>query len=985
MGGSTGTPFGDGTYVPDPLAQFLGRVVPWGDASFVYIHAFGGDLAMPYRGGGRAFASMDEYGQLQNFTGFLNHIRAEAFFCLSGQSVGGQVDGRGNRKVSKGDRKATNARWLRSFVLDLDVKPTGYPSQQAALASALPFFDKIGLKPGPIVSTGRGLHVYVTLSENITRAVWQPLADRLVEAATQHGLKFDTGVTRNPATLLRLPGSFNRKDPNNPKESKVLSLGETKTLAEVTAALSGFSLTPGVSSPKRAAVIDPAILPPRPPIRGPEANRALAALAASRVVTSIDLLRRACPVVASSENRGGDTDLEPLWFELAKLCHYVQNGRDYFHDLSSEDPRYDPEQTDAKYDQAEPQGWPACATIARASPAALTLCQGCRFNGQGQSPINFATRGESGTAIQHMNGHANGHAAVQLLPPTDDPILLPPGFAIANGLITHEETNLPVFTRPVHGMTFVYRSDGTVEKQAGVEFCISLGTQEHDDRSTFTVPLSALKSDQSFADQCYSHGLMYVAFKLVKIFMTAWVTLVQERRSATAISRMGWVKEDGEIKRFAYGGRGDPDFGPKGLLDKWKQGAGYFVGKGCTEMEVLMAASVAATLIPFTGVDGVVVHARAPTGRGKSAALETSATMWMSRTMVVNSETAAHTRDRIAVAHNLPVFNDEFIANPTRANIAKFGEMILNITSGREHGRMQRSQNKSRGVRFSQTMLITAANFSLVRSTSRETTAQAVRVLEIELSDAIRKLGIRQDQITHIKELCDDNHGTAGLVVADYLSRNHGSVKQAVGLYLRKFQDALKTTEGERFWLAGAAAIMVAAIIIKNLGLLNLDIVSMEKFLLDLIRYQRSQLTDISVDADDPVILLHRIANFMNQHIGNVIFSKHIAKQGTNPHNKEPISYDRDLRPPYVGRIATEDKAMLVSEARLGVHCQQNDHDYHQMRRLLVKAGYCKRPKNPRSLTAGTTVAHPTASEPVLEFDLSRPELERFLSLETGE
>jgi len=348
--------------------------------------------------------------------------------------------------------------------------------------------------------------------------------------------------------------------------------------------------------------------------------------------------------------------------------------------------------------------------------------------------------------------------------------------------------------------------------------------------------------------------------------------------------------------------------------------------------------------------------------------------------MVMNSETAAHTRDRIAVAHNLPVYNDEFVANPTKANIAKFGEMVLNITSGREHGRMQRSQNKSRGVRFSQTMLITAANFSLVRNTSRETTAQAARVLEIELTNAITKLGIRQDQITHIKNLCDDNRGTAGVIVADYLSRNHASVSEAVSLYLRKFQDALKTTEGERFWLAGSAAIMVAAIIIKNLGLLNLDIVSMEKFLLELIRYQRNQLADIAVDADDPLVLLNRTAEYVNQRIGTMIFTKRVAKQGTV--SVETPENNFTIRPPYVGRLAIEDKVMLLSESQFMNWCRQNDHDFHQMKRLLINAGYCKRPKNARKLAGGTNLQDPPASEHVLEFDLSKPENARFLNVE---
>jgi len=987
--GGNETPFGNGTYIPDPLAQFLGRVVPWSVAnppdSFVNIHAFGGNLAMPYRGGGRAFGGMDEYGQLQNFTGFLNHIQAQVFFCLSGQGYTGQTDGRGNRKLSKGDRKATNARWLRSLVLDLDVKDKGYASQGAALAALLPFFDKIGIRPGPIVSTGHGIHAYIVLDQPITRAVWQPLADRLIEAATQHGLKFDHGVTRNSVTLLRLPGSFNRKDPNNPKECKVLSLGETMTLAEVTTALSGFPLTSGVSHPPRAAVIDPAVLPPRPPIRGAEANRALASLDHSRIVTSIELLRGACPVVADSERRGGSGDLEPLWFELAKLCHYVQDGRDYFHDLSSDDGRYDPEQTDAKFDIAQPQGWPACATIARASTAAAAICRTCQFNGQGQSPINYATRGLSGSGTPtrtHMNGSVNGHAGpvmTHLLPLADEPIFLPPGFIhTPDHLITDGENN-PVFLTPVYSMTYL---DGTAELPVRIEFCIARGTQGFDDKKTFFVPLGSLKSDQSFAEHCFGNGLMYSNFKQVKPYMTAWVTLVQQRRDGLSVSRMGWLEKDGNIQGFAYGGRNSaPEYQSCGELSEWKKGASFFVDKGCIEMEVLIATAFASPLMRFTGVDGGIVHARAPSGRGKTASLEIACSVWASMRAVLGSGTPADTREYIAMIHNLPVYADEFVVD-ARSNFSKVGEMVLNITGAKDHRRLTRNATR-KPQRYSQLLLTTAGNFSLVQKTSRETTAQALRVVEIELSNAITKLGLTLDRVVIIKRLLESNHGTAGTVYADYLNQHYGNVDQAVVLCTQEFQKELNAVESERFWLATIVAIYLGATIAKHLNLLDFDIMSMKKFLFDQFRHQRMTLSEAAVDADDPQVALNRISTFVNERISNMIVTNGIARQGTNPHTKEQIKNQLyDLKPPYVGRIATSEKIMLLSEPQIESACRKSDQDFHHMRRVLLKAGFCTRPKNQRSLGAGTELKNPPAREYVWEFDLSKPENARFLNVE---
>jgi hypothetical protein len=527
------------------------------------------------------------------------------------------------------------------------------------------------------------------------------------------------------------------------------------------------------------------------------------------------------------------------------------------------------------------------------------------------------------------------------------------------------------------------RADGASEKQQGVEFNISIGTPD-DTASTFIVPLSALKSDQSFADQCFREGLMYDQFgKRVKPFMTAWVTLVQEAKGLQSVNRMGWIEDGGNVIGFAYGGHASPpDYKKCGVLNEWQNGAGTVINKGCIEMEVLIATAFAAPIMRSTGVDGGIVHARAPSGRGKTASFEIAASVWASIRSVLGSGTTASTRDLVAVAHNLPVYADEFVVD-SKTDFNKFGELILNITTGKEHRRMTRTiQQRQR--RFSQTLLFTAGNFSLVRKTSRQTTAQALRVLEIEVSDAISRLGHTLDQVVVIRRLLENNHGTAGTIYAEYLDKHHVSIDEAVVLCTREFSKQLNIVESERFWLATIVAIYIGATIAKNLRLLDFDIVSMKKYLFNLVRQQRAELFDISIDADDPIVLLDRTTEFVNQRIGTVIFTQMIARQGTNASTIEHVN-SMTTRPPYAGRIATEDKIMLLSEAQLMGWCRQQEHDYHQMKRLLIKANYCTRPKNRRKLGGGTNLPSPPASEYVLEFDLSKPELARFLNLETGE
>jgi hypothetical protein len=100
------TPFGDG--VPDPLAQFLSRVMPSVAEpvdSYVNVHAFGGSRAT-YHGGGRAFAGLVEFGLIRSHVNWLNLNESEVFFCLSTQVHSGTTDERGARKVGKSGRAA---------------------------------------------------------------------------------------------------------------------------------------------------------------------------------------------------------------------------------------------------------------------------------------------------------------------------------------------------------------------------------------------------------------------------------------------------------------------------------------------------------------------------------------------------------------------------------------------------------------------------------------------------------------------------------------------------------------------------------------------------------------------------------------------------------------------------------------------------------------------------------------------------------------
>ena len=999
MTGTTVNPFG-GDYTPDPLAQFLSRVVPWVPGGYVNIHYdFPGKRGVP----GRAYAALDEYGTLKGLIDWLNAKGSNLYFCIAQVAdFEGLNPKNGERKAR---RKGAIARWARSFVLDLDVKRGAYPSQKAALTAVLPWLDKMGLKAGFITSSGNGIHVYIVLDQPVGPEVWRPVASQLAAAAEAAKLHADFKVTRNAVSLVRLPYGKNWKDPQAPKDCRVLSVGPDMTLAALQAAVAAYPITSGVSTPveaKPGLVLDPAVFPRRPPIiHGPDFNRVSAEREKNRVVTSVDLLCAACPVVRDSEGRGGDTDIEPLWFELAKLCHYVQDGRDYFHRLSDQDPRYDRAATDQKFDTAQGLGWPQCATIAAASPAASAICKSCAFNGQGQSPINYAVRGLLGTTgaampmqaalpapvAQPLNGHVNGASAFAPVLQAGNPIFLNNLSAIGHNLVNGFIVNgagQQVFKTPVSNIDCVWETDRSGRSVLRVNVTIPDGTQTNDNK--IVTFLAGEIASPGGATSVRNQGLTFEPKQHAAVVTTVddYTTYVRRQLAAGKETRLGWVTSNGTITGFCYGGFTFDTNGkhfsfvpspehaltPRGNLADWRTAANFWVGRGCVEMEVMMATAFASPLLAITSSSGVIVFARSNTGHGKTASLKTSASVWGSMQQVPTSVTVTWIDTEIALKNNLPVYWDELVPSPKQGS-ARFGEAVLRITSGTERGRNDRNNNHGT-IRISRTMLIAASNHSLTEiASTKDTGAQAARVMEIEMSDALKRLAVPESVTAQVQMALENNCGQAGLVYAEYLGKNHANVAAAVTATMQWFESKLGIDSAERYWMNASAVLLVGATISKKLGLIDFDILSMRKFLLEQLRRQRAAVKDMAVDPDDPDVQLARIKNFMNTNRNWVVTDTLVKPGGATPCALIPSNdlHYQQMRGGFALRYAVNDKRVLISEDKLKLWTSQQEINYRQLRKTLIKHKYCTQPHKPRSLTSGTRLH--SAPEAVLIFDLT--------------
>ncbi|MDD2768838.1 MAG: hypothetical protein PHT19_08895 [Methylococcus sp.] len=192
----------------DIAVQFLHRVVP--DVAERDAVLWGGywkpDARHPAGGymWGAAFGSpsaLVAWSFKQDADGY------ETYYALAG--FGDQRNDKGRLR-----RTQSNVIALRSLWADIDVKPNVpgcYPDIGAAVNGLKGFLAMAQMPKPVIVGSGRGLHLYWPLDADTHPNDWRPVAEALKAAMTAAGFLFDPTRTADSASILRLPGTHNRK------------------------------------------------------------------------------------------------------------------------------------------------------------------------------------------------------------------------------------------------------------------------------------------------------------------------------------------------------------------------------------------------------------------------------------------------------------------------------------------------------------------------------------------------------------------------------------------------------------------------------------------------------------------------------------------------------------------------------------------------------------------------------------------------------
>lgn len=866
------------------------------------------------------------------------------------------------------NRKQENVAFVRSLWLDIDSgleaveRKTGYSAAADSIRAVAAFCSRADLPWPTLVSSGSGLHVYWHLAESLQHDQWQPLAEGLRARAFQLGLCFDPKRTADSASILRTPGTHNRKHGSN--VVVLLRTGDVHPVERFAGILNGARSvhpTPQQTTHLASSWGDASHLAGR----SPDVARVSLADLGSTAPRYSENIADSCLQIGKLRNTRGVLP-EPIWYAALSVLAFADDGEQFAHEWSTGDSRYNPHETNKKLAQARRlSGATTCQHFQTINPAG---CQGCPHAGHITSPIVLGYDQEAPPQQTVppppplTNGYVNGHHALPLLPTPfawqNESLVLQQGtqLGIKDTLISRHPIYLcGVNKSEVKGdfsLTFRQKipsegwSDSTVSSSdlfgpAGLTSLTKVGANIHDGelfRKYVRMSIDQFYAQEHLRLRYDQYGWKKEGFLYGQRFYTPNGTVEAAINEELTI-RNRWVGPGSGAEGSAATG-----------LDRWRNAANTLFAAGLEAQSSAVLAAFAAPLMRFiTSNEGGAVLSLVSTtsGKGKTNALAGAYTVWGLRQGLglTNSDNRVTKLLTLAALGNLPLVYDE-IAVKDPLFIRDF---IENFTNGRDKMRADRSGQIRHSAATWQTIMVCASNASLVdtMSTGNDPTALAYRIFELE---AKFPEGLRQIVGEKLTKELEWNAGYAGEVYVQYLIQ----VRDQLPLWIEQALEQVRRKPGlsdprYRFWTRLIAVIAVAGAIVRHLRLLDLSVDRIVKWLCDQAMDKTNAPLHVGPAAGESWFLTE-LAMFV------AIMKPHtLVVQGSYERNRamRPIETPRDK---ILARYETGCKHFTVNQEAMREFAVSRGFPWQSWRDALESAGIMSRTKR-ITLTAGTELA----------------------------
>ena len=744
-------------------------------------------------------------------------------------------------------RTHTNAAAAQVFFLDLDVgSDTNKFTSKADAFEALKNFCKTTGLPKPLmISSGRGYHVYWLLSDPLPSEQWLDHATQLRQLTAHHGLKADTTRITDRASLLRVVGSFNLKDPANPLAVERASDGPV-TATGVFCKLIHDALIVAGQTPKLAPKLIEA-----ESLLGSNLDKVY-----DGPVPTGSAVLKACKQMERLALAKGVFS-EPEWYHsVIGVGRFMVDGHRRIHQMSLGHKGYSEASCNAKIKQSEERqsGPSSCATVAFHSTVGDSLCLDCPFADKG-SPVR---------AGLHMD----------ILPP---PVIIE---QVGDQTITTTIRNPPPpFDRDKTGVSILTKdAAGDPIKQTIYDYDLypvrrltnpSQGIEQQvwhvelprGEAKDFTLDADMIYDSRKFILAITHQGIYPNKGHISHLqeYMVAYISQLQKLVDSDAqCNHLGWADDytqfifpdkilllDGTVKpvQLSTGAqRASAFIMRKGSLQEQVRLMRFFDHHAYLPNQVTILAALAAPWFYATGHHGVIVNASGAAGASKSTTLYAAASLFGTPELYPingtnNGATVKGRNERVTVLANFPILVDEITHMPVKdaidlaMSITQPGHRIRLSSDGVERASLQ--SHKA-------TIMLTTANNSLhgILSTDNSAgTAGSMRVFEIMYHAQQVHQKHEADEFLHqLKQ----NYGHIGEVFMMHCMPRKAEVETRIRAKMREVDLAVGIQSSERFWSAFIAVVLVMAELSQEFGLLNYDERDLKRYLLEVqVPYMR--------------------------------------------------------------------------------------------------------------------------------------------------
>lgn len=778
----------------------------------------------------------EDHAQAQKATAAIAKSGSDVYYALASYQQG--FHPKPNAPTKQQVRVRDNVHKLKALWFDIDFK--GGLSNPTEVVAALREFCNRTRMPAPsiLVHSGNGIHVYWPFESSIAYTRWQALADALKAAAQAQALPADLVCTADACRVLRPIGTRNHKDPAQPKPVvPIFSSGKLFDVRQLEATLLGSSAT----GPDLLGVDGPVPQWVHSDVPADANDELLGGLRRGRDVESfVSNIGRHCGVVSHYLATNGEDCSEPEWTAALQLAKHCADGELYYHALSEGHPDYTPEETTEKWQQRldNTAGPTLCDTFAGYRPE---ICGACPHRGKIKTPLPL---GEE-------------------------------------EVVTAEGKEFPLKTwRPVEGnMGMERKMFDPVAKQYLWEKVLGRSWELESASSdmvsgAYTLTITSrlgkakpvtidiagrlLGDTHALKKELGENGCPIKQNEVTHWIglMTTWLESVQQKRKVgKAVSRLGWIEErtdEDDVKTIGFTAgdtswltNGDKEenlrisneyrevarhFLPRGDLEVWQDAAQFIADQDNPAFTTILASAFATPLFGFTGMPGAMLTiVSTASGVGKSSVMKTAQAVWGAPTRGMNStsDTYLSIIRKAAFLKNLPIYWDEIRGEKA---LEAFYSTAFDIAQGKERTRLN-TNAEMREINDWKTMVVGASNesiFDYMGQQGGRSDAATARTFEVEVEPFDDPTRASRNAMF---SLLDTNYGRAGAIFADFISRRYAGIQQATRSAYESLYREWGFNEGERFWCAIVASLLVGAGVAHKAGLVNINTKTLKTYL----------------------------------------------------------------------------------------------------------------------------------------------------------